>query len=546
MLKNVPHKPGVYLWKDQHENIIYIGKAKDLKNRMTQYFNGMINSYKTVKLVESISAFDYVITTTEKEALILERNLITRHLPIYNIKLTDDKRYPYIKIELNKILKISLVYRVTKAKNNIIIYGPFPNGFGARRMVNLLNRLTTYKNGLQNKSTDYIFWSGQFEYAKTLLSRGLKPLIKELKLKMFEAADRQHFEISHDLKESIIALEFYKDGQHVELESKDNIDVMGVVEKNGFLSISLFFYRQGRLLSNIEKILEITSSKQETLRQFVSQYYAINYTPKMILSNENFESEINIVNPIKGNKKKIIDLALTNARNNIDLKLNEFIRKEELTIGAISKLEKLLNIKSAKHILMIDNSNTNNTNPVSAIVSYRNGIKQKYEYKKYNLKTGKRLADVDYMKQGVQMYLDRDTNPIPDLFIVDGGIAQVNEVKKIWTKSKIIGLVKNDKHKTESIVDTDGSKIEINDQILMNFLSGIQTEVDRFVKYHHVVRRKKALEGVLSTVSGIGDITERKLLEVFKTYSNIYNASIEELEQVVSLKQAKSIKKELS
>ena len=543
-LKTIPGKPGVYLWKDSFDNIIYVGKAKNLNSRMSQYFKGMLNSYKTKKLVESIEAFDYVITSTEKEALILERNLITKYAPIYNIKLTDDKRYPYIKVELKESLKISLAYRVTKASKNTIIYGPFPTGYGAKRMVNLLNRLTTYKNGMPNKSTDQLFWSDQFDYAKKILSSGSTSLMKELKAKMVEAADNQWYEIAHDIKESVKALEFYNTNQNVQLDTNDNIDVMGVVEKDGFLSVSLLFYRQGNLLSKIEKILEITSSKEESLRQFVSQYYAINYKPKLIISNEEFESEIKLFIPQKGTLKHVLKIALENATNNIDLKMSEFVRKEELTIGAINKLEKLLKIETAKHILMIDNSNTNNTNPVSAIVSYRNGIKQKHEYMKFNLEVGSRLADVDYMKQGVTRYFERKQNPVPDLFIVDGGLAQVNEVKKIVKDIKVIGLVKNDKHRTEAIIDSDGSRIEIEDSILLNFLTGIQIEVDRYAKYHHTVRRRGALEGVLSSINGIGDVTERRLLERFKTYSAIYNASIEELSEVVSELQAKNIKKE--
>ena len=545
-LETVPNKPGVYLWKDSFDNVIYVGKAKNLNARMNQYFKGMLNSYKTKKLVEMISSFDYVITATEKEALILERNLITKHAPIYNIKLTDDKRYPYIKVQLKDTLKISLIYRVTKPGEKTIIYGPFPTGFGAKRMVNLLNRLSTYKDGLPNTTIDKEFWEEKYVYIKKILSSGSSKLIKELKVKMIEAAESEKFEIAHDIKESVKALEFYSVNQNVQLNSNEDIDVMGIVEKDGFLSISLLFYRQGNLLSKLEKILEITSSKEETLRQFVSQYYAINFVPNYILSNEFFESEIKLVIPEKGTKKNVLNLALENANNNIELKMSEFVRKEELTIGAISKLEALLNIESAKHILMIDNSNTNNTNPVSAIVSYRNGIKQKHEYKKYNLEVGTRLADVDYMKQGVTKHFEKQSNKAPDLFIVDGGLAQVNEVSVLLPNIKVIGLVKNNKHKTEAIIDTDGTRLEIEDNILLNFLSGIQVEVDRFAKYHHTVRRRRVLEGVLSSINGIGDVAERKLLEHFKTYSAIYNASIEELSKVVSKSQAESIKKEFN
>ncbi|WKX02438.1 GIY-YIG nuclease family protein [Candidatus Mycoplasma mahonii] len=539
-LKQVPKNPGVYIWKDKFDNVLYVGKAKRLDIRMKQYFKGMLNSYKTAKLVDNIASFKYFITKNEKEALILERNLISKYSPEYNIKLSDDKRYPYIVASLASKLSIKLAYRLPKSKSkNTIIYGPFPTGFRARRMVNLLTRLTTYENGIPKESNDPIYWKKQFEYTKKLLSSGSKSLLKTLEGKMTEAANKEQYEVAHDIQESIKALDFYKDTQNVQLTSLVDTDVIGFLEKDGYLSISMLFYRQGLLLSKKERIIEITSSLNESTRQFASQYYAYNYMPKQIISNFDFESEINVLIPMKGSKKEILDLALINASNNIDIKLKEFIRHEELTMGAVDKLKKLLNLINLHHIIMIDNSNTNNTNPVSAIVSYRNGIKQKNEYKKYNLEIGTRLADVDYMKQGITRYFSNEKNAIPDLLIVDGGKAQVNEIKKIFTNVPIIGLVKNSQHLTDHMINLEGQDISIEDQNLFNFLKGIQIEVDRFAKYHHNFRRRKSMEGILKTIPGIGDVTERKLLEHFKTYSAIYNSSFEDLCKVVSKKIAK-------
>ena len=233
---------------------------------------------------------------------------------------------------------------------------------------------------------------------------------------------------------------------------------------------------------------------------------------------------------------------MENATDNIELKLSKYIRTEEQTIGAVKKLKELLNLNKLNHILMIDNSNTSNTLPVSVIVSYRNGIKQKKEYRKYNLEKTNREADVEYMKQGIQKYFEKDVNSIPDLFIVDGGIAQLNEAKKIIKDIPLIGLVKNNKHMTDSIINQDGIKIEINDTFLLNFLTGMQIEVDRFAKYHHINRRShKTLEGTLITVNGVGSSIEKKLLNEFKTYSAIYNATTEELERIVSPTIAKNI-----
>ena len=531
-LSNVPKKPGVYLWKDKFNNIIYVGKAKNLNSRMKQYFKGMLNSYKTAKLVEKINDFEYLITTTEKEALILERNLIEKHLPEFNIKLTDDKRYPYIQVSLKDKLEIKLVYRVRSINTkNSLIYGPFPDGFGAKKMVNMLNRIAVFKNGLPNKKTDYQYWENQYQYVKKLLTSKTTSFIKELNNKMDIAAKEQKYEIAKEIKETIFALSFYNQNQGVELLNKKNIDVIGVVEKDGFLSISMLFYRQGTLLSTNRKIIEILESKQESLRQFISQYYSYNFLPNEIYSNEIFESEIKIHKPLKGNFKKILNIAISNATDNIDLKLKEFIRKEQLTIGAVYKLQKLLGLKNLNHILMIDNSNTNNTNPVSAIVSYRNGIKQYSEYRKYNVEVKNRAADVEYMKQGVIKYFKN--HEYPDLFILDGAKAQFNEIKKIMPDLPMIALVKNEKHTTRAIIDLQGNEMQVTDVILLNFLKGIQKEVDRFARSFHIKKRKTTLEGILSSISGIGPATEKKLLNYFKSYSAIYNADLETLIEVV-------------
>lgn len=545
-LKQVPNDPGVYFWKDKYNNIIYVGKAKNLNKRMKQYFNGMNNSYKTPKLVKRIASFEYVITSNEKEALVLERNLIEKHTPEYNIILTDDKRYPYIMVSLSKKVEIKLIYRIKSFRSKkAFFYGPFPTGFGARRMANLVSRLALYDKGILIKDLSPAEWKEKYDFAKDFLSKDSKKLIKELEVMMVEQADKEQFEIAHDIKELLKALRTLNDNQAVELKSNKNIDAISFIEKDGFISISMLFYRRGILLSKNDKIIEITSNRDESVRQFISQYYHINQKPDLIISNLEIETDIEVVIPRQGINKKILEISNKNANDNLDMKLQEFIRKEELTIGAMAKLEKLLGIENIHHIIMIDNSTTNNSMPVSAIVSYRNGIKQKHEYRKFNLEQTKRKADVEYMKQGITRYFIEDENKKPDLLIVDGGIAQVNEVKKITPDINIIGLVKNEKHLTEALITSDGKRIIIKDQNLFNFLKGIQIEVDRFAKYVYSRKRKTTLEGVLATVEGIGPSIEKKLLKEFKTYSAIYNASQEELESVVSKKIALSIKKRL-
>lgn len=541
-LNNVPNKPGIYIWKNKNDEIIYVGKANKLRQRMSQYFKGMLNSYKTASLVEEIISFEYVITSSEKEALILERNYIEKYFPKYNIMLTDDKRYPYIKISLREKLNIDLVYRIKSQKNQKgEFFGPYPTGFGSRKLINLVQNITTYKNGLPYKTDDTDYWKKQYKIAKKILSSGPSSLIKDLEKRMNIASKNMQYEVANDLKESIKSLMFTKEHQAVEFLEEENFDVVGFVEKNGYLSISMLFYRNGSLLSTKEFVVEITNNIKDTSRQFLSQYYSKNIEPKYILSNLKIDNEIVKV-PNKGLKRKVVNIATENAKDNIEIKLNKFVRNEEQTIGAVKKLKELLKLKKLSHILMMDNSTTNNTLPVSVVVSYRNGIKQKKEYRKYNLEKTNRDADVEYMKQGIEKYFSKDINVIPDLFIVDGGIAQVNEAKKSLKNINIIGLVKNNLHKTKGIIAQDGKRIKIIDTFLLNFLTGMQIEVDRFAKYHHINRRmQKTLEGTLTTIDGIGISTEKKLLNEFGTYTAIYNSTKEQLIKVVSLKVANNI-----
>ena len=543
-LKNVSEKPGVYFWKDKYGDILYIGKANNLKKRMLQYQKNMHNSYKTADLVKKIESYEVIITNTVKEALVLERNLIEKHSPSFNIRLRDDKRYPYIRIYLTNELNIELAYRLLNAKQDKeIIYGPFPSGYGAKRIHTLLTRMYRFERGLPIRQATYDFWKIKFEELKKLLNSSKKNFIKTLENQMLEASENMQYEIAQELKECIDSLSLFDEKQVVEISDEVNMDAIAFFEKDQHLSITILFYRQGNLLSKKQMIVPIINSPQETIEEFINNYYSKNFIPKMIISNMDFETEIPLQIPIKGEKKEIIDLALKNAEDNIDLKLQEFKNYENITVGALDKLKVILNMEKLSHILMIDNSNYANTNAVSAIISNRNGKMQPKEFRKYTLEVSERKADVDYMKQGVTKYFSKEQNKVPDLFIVDGGVAQVNEVKNI-VPTKVIGLVKDDNHSTRAIVDSDGKEISIDDADLMKFLVRLQVEVDRYAKGFHSKRKSlTTFEGKLRSIEGVGKQTEQKLLNHFKTYSAIYNASEDELIKIVSPSVASNIKK---
>ena len=370
--------------------------------------------------------------------------------------------------------------------------------------------------------------------------------MQKLETKMYEASHHHQFEVAHDIKETINAFKAFEPKQTIMLDNYDNIDVIGFVTKNDFLAITILFYRQGSLLSKVDKIIEITSDKDDAIRQFISLYYQTNLKPQLIITNEPIETDdLKIVIPQKGRNKKILNLALSNASDNISLKLDNFIRKAESTKSALDNLQNLLSLKKLHHIIIIDNSHTNNTLPVSVILSYRNGIKVNHEFRKYNLTKTARQADVEYMRQALTKHFIERHNEVPDLLIVDGGKAQINEAKKLLPSFKIVGLVKNSQHKTEALIDQDGKTINITNQILFNFLSKMQIEVDKYAKFFHHKKRKSTLEGILPTIPGIGPILEQKLIKHFGSYANIYNASVEKLTDVVSRKVALAIKEKL-
>ncbi len=551
-LKNIPTHPGVYKFKNEYGKIIYLGKAKNLHSRISQYKNGTINSFKTKKMLDESVDIEYVITNNNKEAFILERNLIKEHKPIYNIQLLDDKRYPYIKVKLGKELKITVVRKTFKDK--AFYFGPFPLGSNYRSLFHLAQRIGLYEQGLPIKSNDKELWTRKYNEVKNIFTQGNTKLITELKKKMIEAADIEMFELAQEYKEMILAIQIFNaEKQAVSLSETKNVDVFGVSITDHVCFLSIAFYRNGDLLSVQNHSIDIVNSIEDSINEFINEFYESKPIPFQLLIDNKYINELDvsthIIHPQKGSLKKALNLATKNAEDNKDRKLREHKLKYELSIGAITKLGKLLNIETPNNIAMVDNSNIANKDPVSAIVFYKNGVPDKSKYKKFNLEVRTRKADVDYMNQAIKKYFNKDKkNFIPDILFVDGGIAQVNEVHNLLMSMnislKVIGLVKNDKHITRAIVDTNGIEVQIQDGNLLNFLRGIQHEVDRFAKQQLRSRSLKGtLDGTLSQIPGVGTKTAEKLLHHFQTYAAIYNANTKELEKIVSTKIAIEIKK---
>ncbi len=552
-LTNVSELAGVYLWKDSDNNVIYVGKSKSLKNRMNQYFSGVINSFKTIKMVEKINSFETIVCNNENEALILERNLIQKYKPFYNVCLLDDKRYPYINVSINKNeLLINLKYSVHSESKYNVFYGPYLNNGNSKIILNFLKRKCFYFEGLPIKRKNHEFWMNKFILAKNILSKNNLTLIKELKREMLIASNNEQFEIANDLKGVIIFLKHQSDVQIVDLKENNNFDVIAGLNYLNYILFCIHFYRNGSLINSVVHTIEIKISEHDTIRQFTNQFYQNKQIPTKIITNLNIDDDdlffkSDIIKPKNGKYFQALSLCAKNAQENMEIKILEYKKNKELINGGLSFLKKNLNISNVNHIIMIDNSNTKNNNIISVIISYRNGIAQKNEYKKMNIISNTRMSDVEYIKQGVEKYF-KNIAIAPNLLIVDGGMQQLNEAKKILIKKgfknlPIVGLIKNENHKTECLILETGKKIHIEEEAYL-FLSGMQIEVDRFAKYVHRNKNSKgSLEGNLIKINGIGPQTELKILNYFKTYNNIYNATLEELELVVSKNIAEKILK---
>ncbi|MBD5423364.1 MAG: excinuclease ABC subunit C [Mycoplasma sp.] len=550
---NITTKCGVYWFKDINDNILYIGKAKNIKKRLEQYLNGSINSYKTPILVEKSNSVDYQICQNEKESLLLEQELIKKHKPYYNVLLLDDKKYPYIAIELkqNKIeFKTRFFY---KNQPNSYYFGPLPPNYGYKTIKNFLIHECLYENGLpiENKN-DPEFWRDKFEYAKKILSSSNNEIISKLKSQMIYASNNQQYELAKEYRDVIYYLTNNQQ-QSITFDDNKNFDVIAFEQYENYLMIIIHNFKNGSFFMQEDFIVEINVDLYESIVSFINQFYLMRNIPDFVVTNYEIFSEDLVINksiivPKKGQYYQALKNALNNIDVNKELKILKFKNRKNINIKVKNFLHSILNI-NVNDFIMIDNSNEANLDVVSVIIYYKNYVPHFKNYRKYSILHSNRKSDVEYIKQGLEKYFNNNEE-VPDLIIVDGAIQQLNEAKKLLKKLNIllpiIGLVKNDKHQTDHILNSDGQKIEIKDNDIYNFFSKIQLEVDSFAKsFHSKKKLNSSLEGFLYSIKGIGEKTEKKLLDYFKTYSNIYNATEEELSKVVSKSIASKIIKKL-
>lgn len=566
-LSLVPQKPGCYLMKNKDGIIIYVGKAKKLKNRLSSYFRGT-HFGKTAKLVSEIVDFDYMVVNTEMEALILENNLIKQYDPKYNILLRDDKSYPYIELTNESVPRLTIVRSINRKKNLNHLYGPYPNVTAARNTVNLLNRMyplrkcTTYnkKPCLYyhiNQCLGYCTNDVPQEKVESMRNdiikflKGDHSLITDkIKKEMIEESELMHYEKAKELKELLDYIEIVLTKQQVEMGDMVDRDVFGFYTDKGYLSIQVFFVRGSKLIGKHSKIFPLIDDVENSLTSYITKFYDKDIIkPKEILIPNNLDNEliseylnIKVLSPIKGNKKKIVDMACNNAKILLNEKFELIKRDEEKTTLANDELKDILKLPKLDRIEIFDNSNLFGNFNVSGMVVYIDGKEAKNEYRKFKITVDKN-DDYGTMREVIYRRYFRvlkDNLPRPDLIIVDGGIGQMHVAREVLSSLNldimVVGLKKDDKHATSKLLAFDPI-IEIDvdkNSNLFHYLERMQDEVHNYtINYHKQLRSKGSLESVLSNISGIGEKRRIMLLKKYKSLNKLKELSLEELENIL-------------
>ena len=566
-LNLIPHQPGSYQYYNKDGIIIYVGKAKDLNNRVRSYFNGKVTG-KTAKLVSEIADFKYIVANSELEAFIIELNLIKKYQPKYNILLKDDKSYPYIEYISKPYPKLKVSrYLSIKKKDNKILFGPYPNAYAARRIVNLINRLYPLKkcNGNPKKVCLYFHIGECLGYCekkvdsfkleameKEILSflRGNDKIIKDKIMEKINVYSSQlNFEMANELKKELQYINIIMDKQKVELHDFVDRDVWGYYFDHGHVSIVNMFIRNNKLIGTHSEILTIMEDAYDEIDTYIMNFYNRHEVVKEVLVDEKINKEVleklintKFITPLKGKKKKLMAMATLNAKLNLEKEIELINKDEEKKELANESLRELLNLKTLNRIDLFDNSNLFGSFSVSGMVVFKNGYPAKNEYRKYKISLEKN-DDYNTMKEVIYRRYYRallEKSELPDLIIVDGGINQINACKEVLSNLnldiKVCGLKKNDKHRTNELIDGDFySTYNIDkDSYLFHYLTRMQDEVHRFtISYHKEIRSKGSIASVLDNVDGIGKKRKEVLIKKYGSIKKISEANLEELKGIL-------------
>lgn len=563
----LPAQPGCYLMKDRQGTIIYVGKAKILRNRVRSYFTGSHDG-KTLRLVNEIVDFEYIVTSSDMEALILEMNLIKKYDPKYNVMLKDDKSYPFIKLTAERHPRLITTRKVKKDRGKY--FGPYPNVQAANETKKLLDRIYPLRkcSTLPDRVCLYYHlgqclapcvkevseeqYKQMTDEIARFLNGGYKEIKKDLTAKMTAAAEELDFERATELRDKIVHIDATMEKQKMTMTDFTDRDVFGYAVDKGWMCVQVFFIRQGKLIERDVSMFPIYNEPEEEILTFLGQFYtkANHFKPREILAPDSVDTvmaeqllDVKVLKPQRGQKKDLVKLAYKNAKIALQEKFSLIERDEERTIKAVDNLGEQLGIYTPHRIEAFDNSNIQGTDPVSAMIVFIDGKPEKREYRKYKIKSVKGPDDYESMREVVRRRYTRvlkEELPLPDLILIDGGKGHVEAVRDVLENElgldiPISGLVKDEKHRTSQLLY--GNPLQIiplarNSQEFY-LLQRIQDEVHRFaITFHRQLRGKSAFQSILDEIPGIGEKRKKQLLKAFGSVKKMKEAPIEEFRKI--------------
>ena len=578
-LKTIPHLPGSYQMRNINNTVIYVGKAKDLYKRVNSYFKGNVTG-KTAKMVSEVVDFTYITTSTEQEAFILELNLIKEYDPKYNILLKDDKSYPYIEYISKPYPKLKVSrYLSVKRKDKKLLFGPYPNAYAARKIVNLINRLYPLKKcegmpkdvclyfhigeclGYCSKKIDKEALDKMEKDILEFLRGNDKILIDKIMEKINTFSNMLNFEAALELKKELDYIKVVLDKQKVELHDYINRDVISYYLDEGIVSVQILFVRNGKIVGGNNDKFYLMSDILDEVNSYILKFYERHEIPKELLVEKDLSAEIignilgtKVVAPEKGKKKNLLNMAKENAKITLEQEITIIKNDEKRSVLANDELRKLLNMEVLNRIDSFDNSNLFGTYAVSGMVVFKNGKPAKKEYRKYKVSVDKN-DDYNTMREVVYRRYYRcmvEQSEMPDLILVDGGVSQINACKSVLDELhlniKVCGLRKDDHHRTNELVDGDTlNTIEIPRMSdVFHYLTRIQDEVHRYtITYHKTLRDKGSIGSLLDNIDGIGSVRKKELIKKYGSVKKMGEASVEELSLIIPETVAINLKKYL-
>ena len=566
-LELLPTSPGCYIHKDKNGTIIYVGKAKNLRNRVRSYFRGSHDT-KTEALVSEIVDFEFIVTESNIEALLLEINLIKENKPKYNIMLKDDKSYPFIKITNERYPRLIITRQVKK--DGGLYFGPYPDVGAANEIKRLLDRIFPFRKCTNPPSKvcfyyhigqcmahtvckkDEAYFKSMAQEVSDFLKGQDDKIIDDLKGKMASAAQAMEFERAAEYRDLIQAIGTLRTKQRVMAKDLQNRDVFGYYVDKGWMCVQVFFVRQGKLIERDVNLFPYYNDPDEDFLTYVGQFYQekSHLVPNEVLIPQDIDEEAvnvlvdtKILKPQRGEKKQLVNLAIKNARVSLEQKFNLLEKSVEKTQGAIENLGRLLQIPTPVRIESFDNSNIMGTSPVSAMVVFVNGKPSKKDYRKYKIKTVVGPDDYASMREVIRRRygrVQREGLTPPDLIVIDGGQGQVNIAKQVIQEElgldiPIAGLQKNDKHQTHELLFGDPLEVVELSRNSQEFflLQRIQDEVHRFaITFHRQLRSKNSFSSQLDGIDGLGPKRKQNLMKHFKSLTKIKEASVDEIVEV--------------